>query len=312
MTRGRHRVALWQGCDPALLGDPARLVPRLERAVERVGGPIRGRLVQPGDDAVTVVVQGDAARLVLHARPSAGSAAVDLYTWGPGDPGAALMALERDLGARASSAVDVDRGLEGAALSQVEGHRRVATYTLDARPERLPPELVVGHSRGRGLGLFATRAFQTDAPLHRAVVRFIEWDADITVLSALGATRRWAYDLCPELGESFIEDWPPTLRADVARAHQLPDASPQAVLAALTDGLARESLFSGLCGLINHSATPNTALDFSKVLVGLDADSRPRWEIPLHALRPISAGEELLRDYSATCHDFVAEDDWQP
>jgi S-adenosylmethionine decarboxylase len=79
----RHVLAEYYGCDPALLDDPDRLRPLLEKAVVQANATvIKTVLHQFSPQGVSGVVVLAESHLAVHTWPEHGYAAVEIFTCG--------------------------------------------------------------------------------------------------------------------------------------------------------------------------------------------------------------------------------------
>ena len=109
---GRHLLVELYGCRCEALDDQDLVQRALERAAERAGATVVGRIFhrfQPeGVSGVVVIAE---SHLTIHTWPELGYAAVDLFTCGDAvRPSRAVAFLREELGARHSATIEMKRG----------------------------------------------------------------------------------------------------------------------------------------------------------------------------------------------------------
>ena len=111
---GRHILAEFYECDPAMLNDPAAIEQAMNEAAEVSGATIVQsvfHMFSPyGVSGVVVVAE---SHLAVHTWPEYGFAAVDFFTCGEVDAGAAIRCLEERFGAGRVTSREIERGVLG-------------------------------------------------------------------------------------------------------------------------------------------------------------------------------------------------------
>jgi S-adenosylmethionine decarboxylase len=310
-TAGTHFVVEYSGCDRGILDDEAAVEALLVKAAESTGATIVARVFHRfRPSGVTGCVMLADSHLTIHTWPECGYASVDLYTSRVWDPHRANAMLEEGLRAEDSQILVVDRGLPGPEKMRVQGHRRVASYTLDCRSPQLPDGVHVGRSPGRGFGLFASRDFASGELIYESPATLAEWDAEFTCETDLGKSVHSADSLGYELHPPLIESWSEQVRHALARHYDLQDPPTDMILRSVTCEGEREVLITAFDGLKNHSNDPNTVMDWPAATIAFDEEDEPIWTVSTRAIRPISAGDELFVDYRGSLFDFVPPIDW--
>jgi S-adenosylmethionine decarboxylase len=310
-TVGTQLVVEYSGCDCRILDDEAALESLLLQAGESIGATVVTRIFHRfRPRGVTGCVMLADSHLTIHTWPEAGYASVDLYTARVCDPHCAHAVLTEGLRAQDSQILMVDRGLAGPERMRVQGHRRVASYTLDCRGLQLPDGVRVGRSPGRGFGLFASRDFASGELIYDAPATLAEWNAEFLVETDLGRSIHSADSLGYELHPPLIENWSEQVRHALALHYGLQDPSPNVILRSVTGEYERQVLITAFDGLKNHSDDPNTVMDWPAATIAFDDE--PIWTVPTRAVRAISAGDELFVDYRVSLFDFVPPIDWLP
>ena len=92
--------------------------------------------------------------------------------------------------------------------------------------------------------------------------------------------------------------------------YQLQNPTIDELVASVTADEEFNTIITGIDGLGNHSRNCNAQLQWSEASLEFDESDRPVWAIPLRAIRPIQAGQELLQDYNHTLLDFIPPSDW--
>ncbi|MEE9257267.1 MAG: adenosylmethionine decarboxylase [bacterium] len=109
---GRHILAEFYECDPAMLNDTGAI----ERAMNEAAAASGATVVQSvfhmfsphGVSGVVVVAE---SHLAIHTWPEYGFAAVDYFTCGEVDAGAAIRCLRAKFGAERVSQREIERGV---------------------------------------------------------------------------------------------------------------------------------------------------------------------------------------------------------
>lgn len=111
-TIGRHVIAEFYGCDPAVLNDVDGIRARMIRAAELTGATVLGEMFHafsPHGVSGTVVIAE--SHLSIHTWPENGYVAVDIYTCGGLNPRIGFDHLYETLGAKQSRIQEILRGL---------------------------------------------------------------------------------------------------------------------------------------------------------------------------------------------------------
>lgn len=111
---GRHVLAEFEGLEPALLDDPARLSAMLSAALSESGATVLQVITHRfAPQGVTVLAMLAESHASIHTYPEMGSAFVDVFTCGDqADPEHALKLLADALDRVPSRQETVRRGLE--------------------------------------------------------------------------------------------------------------------------------------------------------------------------------------------------------
>ncbi len=231
----------------------------------------------------------------LHSWPAAGHASADFFTCGQREVGRAHTVLLEGLRSKSSEIVEIQRGLEGTPKMRVLGHRAVERITIDCRSSQLPPTVRAGRSSGRGLGLFATRAFEPGESLYEAPVWLASCDIEYSLQTDVGTSVILADDLGCYLTIDGVSTFPEPMLAKIAAHYGIEAPSPIALRDSMTDGGERGVMVTGFDGLINHSKDANVEADWAGLTF---EDEDPVWMMRLDAVRWIAAGDELFWDYT--------------
>lgn len=113
-TLGSHLLVEYEGCDPDLLDDEAK-IRDLMREAARAAGATEVAVVfhRFSPQGVTGVVVVEESHLSIHTWPEYGYASVDFYTCGECEPKRAHEVLLRGLCATRAEVMRVERGLRG-------------------------------------------------------------------------------------------------------------------------------------------------------------------------------------------------------
>ena len=296
MTRGTHILAEYSGCDPAILDDAFAIEALLVNAAAAAGATIVARRSHRFDrSGLTSMVALEESHMSLHSWPAAEHASVDFFTCGQRDVGQALAVLLEGLRSKSSEIVEIQRGLPGAPKIRVLGHRAVERITIDCRSPQLPPTVRAGRSPGRGLGLFATRAFDPGESLYEAPVWLASCDTEYILQTDVGESIILADDLGCYLTVDGVSTFPESMLAKIAAHYGLEGHSPIVLRDSMTDGGERGVMVTGFDGLINHSERANVEADWTGLTF---EDDELIWMMRLDATRRIAAGDELFWDYT--------------
>lgn len=111
-TIGRHLIAEYYDCDPAIIDDVQAVGAHLRAAAEEVGATIVSeafhRYAPQGVSGTLLIAE---SHLSIHTWPEVGYVAVDIFTCGGLDPRLGFRLLEQRLGAKASRMQEIVRGL---------------------------------------------------------------------------------------------------------------------------------------------------------------------------------------------------------
>lgn len=123
-TYGRHLLMEYQGCDRAILNDPAQLKEWMFRAAHAAGATVVADVFHSfspcGTSGVLVLQE---SHLSIHTWPENGYAAMDFYTCGDCDPFEGHLILCEGLKPEHYEIMDVSRGaIEAANSLQVQNH----------------------------------------------------------------------------------------------------------------------------------------------------------------------------------------------
>lgn len=112
-TLGRHLVAEFFGCPPALLDDEARVRAAVRAAADAVGASVVAlashRYAPQGVTAVALIAE---SHLSIHTWPEHHYAAVDIFTCGGLDPRPGFELLGQRLAAGECRVQEIVRGLD--------------------------------------------------------------------------------------------------------------------------------------------------------------------------------------------------------
>ncbi len=113
-TAGRHLVAEYRDCDPAVLNDIDAITSLMQRAAVAAGATVVStafhRFSPTGVSGVVVIQE---SHLSVHTWPEQSYAAIDFYTCGTCDPKLAHDVLAEGLGAGHGELVMLRRGVPG-------------------------------------------------------------------------------------------------------------------------------------------------------------------------------------------------------
>jgi S-adenosylmethionine decarboxylase proenzyme len=128
-TFGRHLLAEYYGCAPAVLDDQQQVRALLRRAAEAAGASVVAEVIRPfAPQGVSGLVVVEESHLAIHTWPETGYAAVDFYSCGDCRLDSAHGVLREGLAAERSELMVIHRGLSDAACSlRVDEHRQEET-----------------------------------------------------------------------------------------------------------------------------------------------------------------------------------------
>ncbi len=312
-TGGTHFVVEYSVCERGILDDEAAIESLLIKAAESIGTTIVARVFhrfRPG--GVTGCVMLPESHLTIHTWPEAGYTSFDIYACNDLDPHRAHTILAEGLQAQDSQILVVERGLPIPEMIRVKDHRRVASFVLDCRGNKLPNSVFVGRSPGRGFGLFVSRDFSLGELIYESPATMAEWDAEFIVETDLGRSIHSGDSFGYELHPPLIETWSEQVRKTLMQHYNLQDPTPAMLLRSITDDGRRQVLILAFHGLKSHSDDPNTILNWSDATIKFGEKDDPVWTVPARAIRPIRAGEEMFVDYRVSLFDFVPPEGWIP
>ncbi len=170
------------------------------------------------------------------------------------------------------------------------------------------PGVRVGRSRGRGLGLFTTRAFEEGERIYWSPFWLAPFDTLFEIETDLGCSTLTADDLGVELTLDVMEDFPDHVLDALARHYGLRDPDLLELREHVTEGRENEVLVSSYDGLVNHADEANMTIDEESMTVEFDERGPVLhgWAV---ALQPLPAGAELFWDYSEG-GDFITPREW--
>lgn len=308
-TTGTHLLAEFADCAAEFLDDPKALEALLLAAAQAADATAVAQIFhQFRPQGVTGVVVIEESHLSIHTWPEFGYVSADFYTCGDCQPHRAYEFLRDRLGARESELVEVHRGLDGKRRMVVKAHRPIETVRVDCTASALPSTVRVGTSPGRGLGLFAARDLAPGEVVYNVTGRFIDWWAEVTLVTDLGASTHTADDAAYELAPEVTEQWSDSLVDAVVEHYGSDSREPRLIEALLTDERSR-GLLTDFDALVNHSATPNVVHDWPATTIHFE-DDVPRLNLVVRARSGIRNGEELLINYAAGDYQFLLPKAW--
>ena len=307
---GTHILADYSGCDSVILKNCDAVEDLLVKAGAAAGATVVDRKSHRAEDSgVICVVVLQNSRLSIHTWPSDRYAAADFFEYGKCDSHNALAVLEAGLSAESSKVVVLERGLPGTPRIRVLGYRAIERIMVDCSSSALPETVRVDRSPGRGLGLFATRAFGSADLVYETSMRLASFDTEYVMQSDVGESILTADQLGSELTISAVEDFPGHIRDALVANYGLDAPSSVLLRDKLTGGEEREVLITTFDGLMNHSRNPNATVEPVKSVSFEDGE--PVWIIRIVAVRSIDAGDELFWDYSEAS-SFIPPKNWLP
>lgn len=310
-TAGTHLLADFADCAAEFLDDPKAVEALLVEAAQAAGATVVAQVVhQFRPQGVTGVVVIEESHLSIHTWPETGYVSADFYTCGDCQPHRAYELLRDRLGAGESELVEVRRGLDEERRMVVKGHRPFETVRVDCTASALPSTVRVGTSPSRGLGLFATRDLAPGEAVYTVTGQFVDWGADVRLVTDMGESTLTADDAAYELGLQVVEQWPDGLVDAVVEHYGAVSREPRVIRALLTDDRSLV-LLTDFDTLANHSATPNAFIDWPATTIDFE-DGVPRLNLVRRARSRIGRGEELFTDYAAGDYEFLPPEDWTP
>ena len=193
---------------------------------------------------------------------------------------------------------------------RVRGHVPVERIEVDCRSAALPATVRVERSPGRGLGLFATRAFEPGELIYESPMWLAALETEYIMQTDVGESVLSADQLGVELTIPELEKFPEDVRAALACHYGLKDPSPILLREHMTDRGKRTVIVTSFDGLMNHSRESNIHLEWTATSTAFEND-KPVWNIRILAARSIDAGEEIFWDYTEV-PGFIPPRDWSP
>jgi len=308
-TAATHLLAEFSGCAATFLNDPKAVEDLLIEAAQAAGATVVAQVFHQfrpqGATGLGVVAE---SHLSIHTWPEAGYVSTDFYTCGDCQPHRAYELMRDRLAARTSELIEVQRGLEGERRMVVKAHRPVETVSVDCTASALPSTLRVDLSPGRGLGLFARRDLAAGEVVCNVPGRFIDWDADVALVTDMCVSTITADEAGYEIGLHVVEQWSDSLIDAVVAHYGVSSREPQVIRSLLTE----ERSLVMLCDfntITNHSSTPNAFIDWPATTISVQ-DDEPRLNLVIRASLDIASGEELFNDYAAGDYEFLVPDGW--
>jgi S-adenosylmethionine decarboxylase proenzyme len=293
-STGTHILAEYSSCDAAILDDCDTVEELLVKAAAAAGATVvasKSHRLRPS--GVISVVVLEESHLSVHTWPDAGYAAADFFTCGTCDGHRAHPTLAEGLRAQSSEIVVLERGLPGTPTMRVLGHRPVERISVDCRSSELPQTVRVERSPGRGLGLFATRAFEPGDLIYETSMWLASVDTEYLMQTDAGESVLSADEIGTELTIPELLKFPDHIRAAIASHYGLEDPSPILLRERMTGGREREVLVTSFDGLMNQSQDSNTRVDWPPMSLSFE-NNEPVWIIQILAARSIDAGDELF------------------
>ena len=294
---GAQLLAEYSGCDATILDDPAAIETLLVKAAAAAGATVAAapshRVGRRGRTSVIVL---ESSHLSVHTWPEAKHASVGLFTSNESDLRCAHPVLFEGLRAQSSEIVELERGLPGAPKMRVLAHHPLESITLDCRGVKLPHTVRVGRSPGRGLSLFAKRAFDPFELIYETPMRLVSNDTEYTVQTDIGDVVLIAEELGRELTVAGVLRFPESMFATIANHYGLETPSPVMLRERVTDARTREVLATTFHALINCTRDANVDLQWPPTTLTFDG-GEPVWTARVIATRPIASGDELFSEW---------------
>lgn len=305
-----HLIADYSGCDRTALKDSEAIENLLLQAAEAAKATVITHFSHHrADGGISSVVIIQESHLTVRTFPDAGYAAADFFTCGQSDAHAAQLVLLEGLGAEASKVFTIDRGGVPARFPYVRGHRRVTRVNMDCRGDNLPEGVRVGHSPGRGLGLFATRDFEIGDEIYVCESWLASFDTVFQIDTDVGQTLLTADELGCELTMQEMEHIPESMKKQLAEHYGLQNPADLELREYMTGDREREVIVSSFDGLVTDSEDPNLDDDYDSIKLSFDGDE-PHWYVTMIAIQPIKAGDEIFLDDSDSRY-FQTPEDWK-
>ena len=305
-----HLLIECQECDPGILEAEEALSDLLSELVFREDRPVMDFLFhQFRPSGVTGFVMTSGSRANIHTWPEKQYASADLCT--EDDVVASQIVEKMRVGLRAKNVqvVECKRGNHQSMQMEIANYRRVPVRQIDLRGA-IPNGVRLDTSLNRGFGLFAVRDFSPGELIYVAAGEQVGWDAELIIETDLGRTTHSGDSYGYEISIVWAKNWPPQIREAIANHYQLQNPTIDELVASVTADEEFNTIITGIDGLGNHSRNCNAQLQWSEASLEFDESDRPVWAIPLRAIRPIQAGQELLQDYNHTLLDFIPPSDW--
>ncbi len=294
---GAQLLAEYSGCDAAILDDAAAVEALLVKAAAAAGATVVAPTAHGvGRRGRTSVIVLEASHLSVQTWPEAEHASVGLFTSSESDLRAAHPVLFEGLRAQSSEIVELERGLPGAPKMRVLAHHPLESITLDCSDAKLPHTIRLDHSPRRGLGLFATRAFDPDELIYETPMRLVSNDTEYTLQTDIGDVVLVAEDLGRELTVAGVLRFPESMFVVVANHYGLDAPSPIMLRERVTGSRTREVLATTFHALINCARDANVELQWPPTTLTFDG-SEPVWSARVIATQPIASGDELFSEW---------------
>ena len=305
-----HLLIECQECDPGILDDEEALSDLLSELVFREDRPVMDFLFhQFRPSGVTGFVMTSGSRANIHTWPEKQYASADLCT--EDDVVTTQIVEKMRVGLRAKNVrvVECKRGNRQSMQMEIVNFRRVPVRPIDLR-DAIPNGVRLDTSLNRGFGLFAVRDFSPGELIYVATGEQVGWDAELIIETDLGRTIHSGDSYGYEISSVWAKNWPQQIREAIANHYQLQNPTIDELIASVTADEEFNVIILGFDGLANHSGNSNAQLQWSEAILEFDESDRPVWSIPVRAVCPILAGQELLQDYNHTLLDFIPPSDW--
>jgi hypothetical protein len=283
-------MAEYRGCPPDRLADPAALERLLRAGAAAAGGAVRScRFDQQPDGTVAGVLLLDDACFCLRAVPHAAYSAGDFAGQGAR---AAHAVISEGLGAARHALIEV---VHGDSALGVRGHRPVEEITLDCRAATLPPTVRVGRSPGRGLGLFATRAFAPGEVIYESPSWLTSHDTILHLDTEVGRSTMGPESFAVQLTLGLIEGFPAAFQDSLCAHYDLAPGALVELKWRLSEGGELDAFVTGFDSLVNHSSDPN--IEYRWDSWSEHGEGEIVFLEHIVALRAVEAGDELFWNY---------------
>lgn len=298
-TRGVHLIAEYHGCAPSRLNHLGHVRRVLQRAADAAGATVLSleshRFEPQGVAGLALLAE---SHLSLHTWPERGYAAADFYTCGASIPRKAHEVMRRELRAAGAEIVEMARGLPGESSLSILSQERVryddaaVALRLDVRDLASRGLRLARDDAGEHAGLFTTRAFEAGEVVLRMEAGLHPLHLDATLETDAGACPLgldWTY---LDVSAKWLQRASIALRERLFALYDVKADDCDALFDAMTDGGRRPRLVDGLAGALRRAEVSNVAPECA----ALTRRDELGLSLPFRALRPLSAGEELLWD----------------